>query len=167
MERKLKRNNGYIEGNAVRHIRPLPEDEELYRRRREKEYREREFEKRRRREQQQIEHFYRMDFISFAFLFIGLIAVFVLCCSIVSSQSAVTQMKKSIAAKEIELSQLQKQNDSDLAEINASIDLTKIYKKATKKLGMVHASENQVIEYDSTKSDYVRQYGSIRKSTAD
>ena len=92
--------------------------------------------------------------------------IFILCCSLISSKASVTRMKKTIAAKELELSNLQKQNDSELAEINAGIDLTKIYKKATKKLGMVHAGDNQVIAYNSTKSDCVRQYGDIRKDNS-
>lgn len=154
---------GYVHGSAVRHLQPAPSEEEIYRRRRETEKERRERERRRHKKQRELDRFFRMDFLSFAVLFTGTVAMLILCCTMISSQASVTRMKKTIAAKELELSNLQKQNDSDLAEINASIDLTKIYKKATKKLGMVHAGENQIIEYDSTKSDYVRQYGDIRK----
>lgn len=163
MEREFKEKRGYVHGSAVRHLQPAPTEEEIYRRRRETEKERRERERRQRKRQQELDKFFRMDFLSFAMLFAGTIAMLVLCCTIISSQASVTRMKKTIAAKELELSNRQKQNDSDLAEINASIDLTKIYKTATKKLGMVHAGENQIIEYDSTKSDYVRQYGDIRK----
>ena len=163
-ERELKEKNGYVHGSAVHHLQPVPTEEEIYRRRRETEKERRERERRRRRQEQQLDKFFRMDFLSFIMLFAGTIAMLLLCCSMISSQASVRSMKKTIASREIELSNLQKQNDSDLAEINATIDLTQIYKVATKKLGMVHASENQIIEYDSTKSDFVRQYGDIRKN---
>lgn len=156
------RENGYVHGSTVRHLQPAP-DEEVYRRRRETEKERRDRQRKQRKQQRELDKFFRMDFLSFAVLLAGTLAMLFLCCTIISSQASVTRMKKTIAAKELELSNLQKQNDSDLAEINASIDLTKIYKKATNKLGMVHAGENQIIEYDSTKSDYVRQYGDIRK----
>jgi cell division protein FtsL len=163
MEKGEREEKGYVEGNTVRYLQTMPAEEESYESRREEERRRREAERKRRKKQQELDKFYRMDRLSFAFLFLGMALTMILSVGIVSSYASVTRMKKTIASKEVELSELQKQNDSDLAEINASIDLTQIYKIATKKLGMVHASENQVIEYDSTKSDYVRQYGSIRK----
>ncbi len=164
MERDKKEAEEYIHGNAVRHLQAVPNGEEVYREQRETERRRREQEKKRRKKLEELDKFYRMDRLSFVFLAVGAAVAMFFCVNILSSKASVTRMKKTIAQKEIELSELQKQNDSDLAEINASIDLTKIYKIATKKLGMVHASENQVINYDSTKSDYVRQYGDIRKS---
>lgn len=160
---KDKEIKGYVHGSTVRHLQPAPSEEEIYRRRRRDREERREKERRNRKKQRELDKFYRMDFLSFFLLFAGTMIVLALCCSMISSQTKVTNIKKSIAAKEMELSNLQRQNDSELAEINAGIDLTKIYKKATKKLGMVHAEDNQVIAYDSTKSDCVRQYGDIRK----
>lgn len=160
---KDKEIRGYVHGSTVRHLQPAPSEEERYKRRRETERERREREQKQRKKQRELDKFFRMDFLSFLVLFAGTMIILVLCCSLISSRASVTHMKKTIAAKEVELSNLQKKNDSKLAEINASIDLTKIYKKATKKLGMVHAENNQVIAYDSTKSDCVRQYGEIRK----
>ncbi len=45
--------------------------------------------------------------------------------------------------------------------INASIDLDHIYKVATEELGMVYANPEQVLLYDKTESEYVRQYEDI------
>ena len=160
---KDKEIRSYIYGNTVQHLQPAPSEEEIYHRRRETEKERRERERKQRKKQQELDKFFRMDFLSFFLLIAGTMIIFALCCSMISSKASVTRMKKTIAAKEMELSNLQKKNDSELAEINAEIDLTKIYKKATKKLGMVHAGDNQVIAYDSTKSDCVRQYGDIRK----
>ena len=47
------------------------------------------------------------------------------------------------------------------ASINSSIDLNKIYEIATKELGMVYARRDQVLLYDKTESEYVRQYEDI------
>lgn len=160
---KDKKIRGYVHGSTVRHLQPAPSEEEISRRRQETEQERRERERKQRKKQRELDKFFRMDFLSFFVLFVGTMIILVLCCSMISSKASVTHMKKVIAAKELELSNLQKKNDSELAEINASVDLTKIYKKATKKLGMVHAENNQVITYDSTKSDCVRQYGDIRK----
>ena len=45
--------------------------------------------------------------------------------------------------------------------INTSIDLNEIYEIATKELGMVYAKKDQVLLYDKTESEYVRQYEDI------
>lgn len=42
-----------------------------------------------------------------------------------------------------------------------TIDLDEIYQIATGRLGMVYAGEDQVIYYDSSNNDYIRQYESI------
>ena len=46
-------------------------------------------------------------------------------------------------------------------ELDDSVDLTAIYNKATKQLGMVAASENQMDTYESRKSTQVRTHGDI------
>ena len=41
------------------------------------------------------------------------------------------------------------------------INLEEIYEIATDELGMVYAGEDQIIYYDSSNSDYIRQFGEI------
>ena len=53
------------------------------------------------------------------------------------------------------------ENDALETSINTSVDLNKIYEIATKELGMVYARKNQVLLYDKTESEYVRQYEDI------
>ena len=60
-----------------------------------------------------------------------------------------------------ELEQLRAENDALETSINTSIDLNKIYEIATKELGMVYAKKDQVLLYDKTESEYVRQYEDI------
>ena len=56
---------------------------------------------------------------------------------------------------------LQEQNNSLKESLNKTIDLDEIYQIATGRLGMVYAGEDQVIYYDSSNNDYIRQYESI------
>ena len=41
------------------------------------------------------------------------------------------------------------------------VDLADLYKKATEKLKMVRAENNQVYTYENKKSDMVKQYADI------
>ena len=41
------------------------------------------------------------------------------------------------------------------------MDLDHIYDVATKELGMVYANKNQILLYDKTESEYVRQYEDV------
>ena len=53
--------------------------------------------------------------------------------------------------------------DALQTRINTDMDLDHIYKVATEELGMVYANRNQVLLYDKTESEYVRQYEDIPK----
>ncbi len=59
------------------------------------------------------------------------------------------------------MEQLKAENDATETRINTSIDLDYIYKVATEELGMVYANRDQVLLYDKTESEYVRQYEDI------
>ncbi len=52
-------------------------------------------------------------------------------------------------------------NDEELVRINSSIDLEEIRRIAIGELGMVYATEGQIINYANEGSDYVRQFGDI------
>ena len=47
--------------------------------------------------------------------------------------------------------------------INHIEDLDHVYKVATEELGMVYANKDQILLYDKTESEYVRQYEDIPK----
>ena len=57
--------------------------------------------------------------------------------------------------------EMEKKNATAEKELDDSVDLTAIYNKATKQLGMVAASENQMDTYESRKSTQVRTHGDI------
>ena len=64
---------------------------------------------------------------------------------------------------EKELEFLKSENDALETRINTSLDLDYVYRVATEELGMVYPNKNQVILYNKTESEYVRQYEDIPK----
>ena len=53
------------------------------------------------------------------------------------------------------------ENDALAIRINTYVDLDYVYKVATEELGMVYANKDQVLLYDKTESEYIRQYEDI------
>ncbi|MCD8325995.1 MAG: hypothetical protein LUC90_04735 [Lachnospiraceae bacterium] len=90
--------------------------------------------------------------LTLAFVFL---AVMVL--RYVSLQSDITQLRSSIQTKESEINELADSNDEYLNRIEASVDLEKVREIAIMDLGMVYASEDQIITYDSQIDDYLEQ----------
>ena len=76
-------------------------------------------------------------------------------------QSGITARMHNIEHLEAQLEKMKTENDALETSINSSIDLNKIYEIATKELGMVYARRDQVLLYDKTESEYVRQYEDI------
>lgn len=72
-----------------------------------------------------------------------------------------TYLNKSVVNLQREVVEMEKQNAAAMKEIDNSLDLTAIYEKATKELGMVAAGENQIFTYQSRKSTQVRTHGDI------
>ena len=104
--------------------------------------------------------------MAFDLSFTLFLATFVLlatlsCVSYLKVQAKVLQQTKTVAAMEVELNKLQCENDAAKERLNSAVDLSYIYKVATKELGMVYPSNNQVIYYESSHSDYVKQYEDI------
>lgn len=102
-----------------------------------------------------------IDFKSLVFLTTALIVVAFLTIDYLQIRSGITEMERRISSLESQLVSITSLNDAAYEKIEASIDLSYIYQAATQKLGMVHANKNQVIPYESTKSDFIRQYGEI------
>lgn len=86
-----------------------------------------------------------------------------ICVGYLHVQSAMTAKIHNIEGLEQELEQLRSENDALQTRINTDMDLDHIYKVATEELGMVYANRNQVLLYDKTESEYVRQYEDIPK----
>ena len=70
-------------------------------------------------------------------------------------------MSNTAEVLESEIETLKSENDALETSINTYVDLDHVYEVATKDLGMVYANKDQVILYDKTESEYVRQYEDI------
>lgn len=68
---------------------------------------------------------------------------------------------ENISALQEELADLTEQNDTAYNAAADSVNLEKIRDKAMNEMGMVYASQGNVIEYESPTSDYVKQYSDI------
>lgn len=81
-------------------------------------------------------------------------------------QMEITNLGKTVAARELELTKLIANNDATLSEIDTSLDLKQVFDVAVNELGMVFPNNNQVITYESAVSEYVRQYDRVPEADA-
>lgn len=95
------------------------------------------------------------------FLTACMIATLYLCFNYVQVQTNINTRINSIDQKKKEYDRLKSENDALQNSIDTSMDLNEIYRVATQELGMVYAGKDQVITYDKTESEYVRQYEDI------
>lgn len=146
----LDRRRGYIEGNTVRKIKPSNHQE----RRQAPRHGRRTAKKER---IQYVNIFYTI------FLVAATCMVLWSCVNYLQLQAETTSRIKNIAALELQLEQLRKENDDNYTRIMTSVDLDYIKDVAINELGMVYAREDQVILYENTTRDYVRQNGEIPK----
>ena len=145
-----RRRRGYIEGNTVRKIHPA------------------EHPARRQGQERQVQRHQagkeRVQYVNiFYTVFLAAAAVMVLwsCVNYLQLQAETTSRAKNIAALETQLENLRKENDDNYTRIMTSVDLDYIKEVAINELGMVYASEDQVILYDGGTRDYVRQNAEI------
>lgn len=105
-----------------------------------------------------------MDAVSLLMLCIAVAFTFYTCISYIRVQADVTMLSRQVAQKESELDKLSKDNVAKEEEIARVYDLDYVYRVATKELGMVFPEKDQVIEYNSKKSEYVKQFEKIPSS---
>ena len=105
----------------------------------------------------------QMDLPYIILLTFAAVCALYICVSYLHVQSSITGRIYNIEALEQQLEQLKSENDALQTRINTDIDLDHVYKVATEELGMVYANRKQVLLYDKTESEYVRQYEDIPK----
>lgn len=96
-------------------------------------------------------------------LTIAAVITLVLCMNYLQIQSSITTRIGNIEELELQLEHLRTENDALQIRIDTHIDLDHVYKVATEELGMVYANKDQILLYDRTESEYVRQYEDIPK----
>lgn len=99
----------------------------------------------------------------FAFLVTATLAVAAVCFIYLNYQAEISAKNKNITALTTQIDTLTAQNDSVDYSINSYMDSANIIKVATEELGMVRASGNQVIYYDSTESEFMKQFADVPK----
>jgi cell division protein FtsB len=100
----------------------------------------------------------------YALFLAGAMAVILyLCVSYIRIQFSLSSDLATIRAMEKRLETLTAQNDALQLQIDTSVDLGRVFSIATRELGMVYANEDQVVFYQQTESEYVRQYEDIPK----
>ncbi|MCR4672399.1 MAG: hypothetical protein K5637_04065 [Lachnospiraceae bacterium] len=72
-----------------------------------------------------------------------------------------SQVRREISAYTSELKDIQDKNNAIEDGLIENLDLNDIYHEAAGRLGMVYADESQVVYYNSSNNDYIRQYGEI------
>ena len=146
----------YVEGNTVRKIEPLRREEP--RTPEQREIGKKTLSREARRNQ---ERSLRMSAPFVIVLAMASAALLGICLVYLQLQSSITTHIYNIEQYEAQISELQVENRSLASKINTCTDLDYIYQVATEELGMVYPGEDQVIVYDRTESEYVRQYENI------
>ena len=83
------------------------------------------------------------------------------CFCYLHASAGVTATQSQIASLQEELTEILEVNNALTESMNTPIDLEEVYRKATTEFGMVYADESQIIYYDSSAGDYIRQYEDI------
>ncbi|MCR5666580.1 MAG: hypothetical protein K6G01_07090 [Eubacterium sp.] len=141
----------YIEGNTVREV--LPEQAPI-----ERERRRRHIDQQTRRNRQRAKSLSAgtVAFMTGALVALGLVAAVYL-----HLQADVRELKSNNVTMQNELISMQDANDAYEKEIETSVSLTDIKKKAIKELGMQYPSADQIVYYNVESKDYMQQYADI------
>lgn len=145
----------YIEGNTARQLNTIPERIERPEQRQERRVNENVSRNQRRAR--------AFDLKYTACLMVATVFLFVSCVNMLSIQSDITEQRRQIATLESTLNELTDNNNETSKRLESSVDLTKIYTVATTELGMVYPKAGQVVSYEASNPDYVKQYKDVPK----
>ncbi len=90
----------------------------------------------------------------------AVITVF-MCVNFLQLRAEGTILQKQVTALEAQLDEARLQNASDYNQMMNSIDMEHVRDVAMNQLGMVYAKKSQIVTYQVSDSDYVRQYTEI------
>lgn len=95
------------------------------------------------------------------FLVVAAVCAVFICVAYLQMQSKIVNRSERISALQEELADLTEKNDTAYHAVADSVNLEEVRNKAINEMGMVYASQGQVVEYESPTDDYVRQYSDI------
>ena len=99
-----------------------------------------------------------------AFLAIAAVMVLFLCVQYLQLQSELTSRSKNITALQHELADMKEANTTKYNAVMNSMNLEEVRDIAMNELGMVYASQDQIVRYQSPTSNALTQYASIPES---
>ena len=142
----------YIEGNAARKLNTVPERVEKP---------QREERKVNERISRNLRRARAFDLKYTIALVTATVFLFVSCVNMLTLQADNTEKRRQIATLESNLSELTDTNNETSKRLESSVDLTEVYDTATKDLGMVYPQNGQVISYEASNPDYVKQFKDV------
>lgn len=148
--------NTYIDGNVVRHMQAVPEQQQPQRERQRQQRRSASIHAKRNREKA-----LRINMPYVVFLAAASIATVFVCINFLQLQSQGINYRNTIAALESRLSNMKLANDNAYENAISSVNMEDVKDIAINQLGMVYANEGQIITYSSQEGDYIRQYSEI------
>jgi cell division protein FtsL len=93
---------------------------------------------------------------------VAAVAIMIFACfAMLGMDSALNQKKQNIANLETQLEAIKDENTAYKVELENMYSLDDVYDIATNELGMVYAKKGQIVYYDSTNEDYVKQYQDV------
>ncbi len=92
-----------------------------------------------------------------AFLVLAIFAAAFILISYIQMQSQLTGLSKNVTAMEKELNALRDSNNDAYHRIVNSVDMEEVRRIAVEEFGMVYAQEDQIVLYETTSNDYMRQ----------
>ena len=138
------------DGNAARQVEPVPQRQQKSRK------------QQRPRQAQQVRVKSRLCNPFSVFLFgVAIMATIYIFVQYVQLQTEVMVRLETINKYEVEFNNIVAQNNELEASISNYMDLQHIYQVATEELGMTYPQQGQVLEYENSSAEYVRQYGEI------
>lgn len=140
----------YVDGNTVRRVQALPQEEMQQHRMRIS----RTARKNRERAQS-------MSMVFVLFLALVSTAVLAACIQFLQLKAQITGSIQTAAELESSYNQLKADNDAYESQVNSSVDLNQVKEIAMGRLGMKYPSENQIFTYQIQKDSHVRQYQDV------
>lgn len=143
----------YIEGNTARQLNTAPQRIERPERRQERKVNERV-----NRNQKRARAF---DLKYTLCLMTATVILFGACVNMLAIQSDIAEQRREIALLESNLNEITDTNNETSKRLESSVDLPKIYEVATTELGMVYPKAGQVVSYEASNPDYVKQFKDV------
>ena len=103
----------------------------------------------------------RMNSAYVIFLAVAAVMALVVCVNYIELQSRITSRSKNITAMQEELARLREENNTRYNAVMDSVTLDEIRDRAQNELGMVYASPERIVGYESPATDYVKKYEDI------